>query len=270
MFVAVMSIYNEIEFIEINIRQHVNCFDRILVIDGADPRNDKNLISKNGLSNDGTKETIHKLINEFGNKIEYYEMPFATKEDKANFYVTKLKDRDSFLRLDCDQFYTFDDLERMKAMLNKHDTVMYPIINFWKTIDKVIDGGYFKIQHAHAHRFYEGSGFGINHVTLSYRDKTTYCSHKDRMLWTNDIVCYHLGFAREDKARYQLNLKHYITRGEMKTRPEYIACRESFFKRSIPPECKLLDYSGIYPEIFYKRFYPEIFTGKKGSKDGRS
>ena len=266
MFVGVMIVYNEIEFIEMNIRQHINCFDRIIVIDGADKRNNKDFISKTGLSNDGTKKEVKKLISEYGKKIEWHEMPFATKEEKAHFYITLLKDGDTFIRLDADQFYSFDDMERLKILTNQYDAVMYPIINFWKGLTKIIEGGYFSIKQCHAFKYYNGSKFEIDHVRLSYKDGSHYGIKNDKSLYTNDIVCYHMGFARKDTKRYKVNLNLYIERGEKITRPLYITCRESFLTDQLPPQCRILDYSGIYPEIFYKNYYPEIFTGKKGKK----
>lgn len=266
-FIGVVLVYNEEEFIEFVVRQHAKYFDRFLVIDGCDRRNlDKN-ISKSGLSNDKTLDILYRLKEEYKN-LEIYKMPFATKEDKANFYITKLKDGDVFVRIDCDEFYTFYDLEKIKELSKgPYDCIIFPIFNFWKDIRHVIKGNMFDVSHCKVFKYYDGSNFKYNHVVLSYQTGKPYGSERERVLYTNDVICYHTCFCRKDIVRYKINLEHYVYRGEEKTRPAYIECRKAFVENRVPRNCEVFNYEGEYPEVFYKLYYKEIFANKQNTND---
>lgn len=261
MFVAVIPVYNEQEFIEDNLLQHGKALDRIMVIDGCDVRNAKEYISKTGLSTDKTKEVVVKLM-ERNKKIEWYERPFASKEDKANFYITKIDNGAMFIRIDADEYYTFENLAYLRNLAYARpeiEGITYPIFNFWKRIDRVATGGLFDVRHGKCFRYHSGASFKIDHVRLCHADGRLYLSDPRTSFETRDVVCYHMGFTRKDIARYKANLSHYKERGEDKTRPHYMECREAFLTDKIPAGYVIKEYSGGYPEIFYSKYKKELF-----------
>lgn len=80
---ALVSCFNEAQFIEESIRSYLDAIDEVIVIDGAY----RGFPSTNDLSNDGTIDIVCHLIEQYPNKVSLYFEPRLTELAKRNLLL---------------------------------------------------------------------------------------------------------------------------------------------------------------------------------------
>lgn len=255
-----MIVLNEVEFIEYNLRQHYAVADEILILEGADRRYPNHLVTKDGMSKDGTTEMIENFPDP-DNKIQYFQMGWTTKNDMAKLYIQYVRDG-WLLRIDGDEFYSRQSLKNIKTHMKKtkHDCLIYPAFHLWKGCTHHMTGGFYSVPHMKLMRITPGCNFDLDHVRLCYRNGKQYLAgHTTASLWTPDIEMIHLGFARKNEERVATNLQYYKNVGETQTRPEYIRARSMWHKGDkIDQRYVLKEFKGELPEILRENKH-EIF-----------
>lgn len=233
------------------------------------------LVTKDGLSTDGTSEFLKALALE-DERVIYIPYGFTSAEDPAqgkvaarNAYMEAADEIQPYfvMVLDADEFYTRADQVRIVETMCRH--TRYHAFRFgqreiWRP-ESIADQPLFQYQ-------VTGQVFSVTHVRgwrwahgVRYRDNHNYLSFPNgerltRALKRCDLnpalpECIHLGFASKAIYRNAKN-RYYVERGEGVTdhRQKYVDARNSFATwipgAAMPHGCEVIPYTGPIPEVF--------------------
>jgi len=132
---ACMIALNEAEFIEQNLRHHLNFpwIDQIIVIEGA-VKKYMHAADKDGHSTDGTLDLIRKVQKDHpeGKKIEIHSGAWLDKREQRNEYLKYIRNG-WMLLIDADEFYKEEEVRPVIEAAQKRDAycVIFPHLHFW-------------------------------------------------------------------------------------------------------------------------------------------
>lgn len=271
---------NEMEWLPRLVQQHRHWPDvvRWVFVEAADSeyaRINPELVSPEGLSVDGTSEFLRDLA-ATNPKVVYIPHGVSHHSDPAK---CKIPARQRYMDvaaevgpqflvvLDADEFYTYQDQERLITYMRRHpqyDSFIFPRRDIWRPpsiIDQplmqyeVVDG-FWGIPCCHWWRWGPGVCYKDCHNTPERADGTPLNSrrvylHKDPGM----PQMVHMGFAAERRMRAAKN-RYYAGRGEAhdKERRWYVKSRKYFEtwrpRTSLPNGAKVIPYNGPVPEVF--------------------
>lgn len=235
------------------------------------------MVSKDGLSVDGTTELLEKLAAQ-NPKVTHIKHGFAQHNDLAQgkcqarqrYLDFAERIRPEFLLiLDSDEFYGESDQNRLphwfRAFPN-HDAFIIPYRNIWRPpslqgeplFSKEVVGGFWAIPHCHGWRWQAGMRYSGNHMCPCSADGTP-LNLRTKQFRSNSPgapQCIHLAFASDVKNRHAKHA-YYRARGEGVTdrRAWYVASRAAFENwtpqsPALPKGAKVIPYEGPVPEVF--------------------
>lgn len=263
---------NEIEHLEKLYEQHKDWPDLAAWVfvefcDRVYFNTNKDMVSKEGLSIDGTTEFLEKISRE-DKRVKHIKMGVLDSDDPAQ---GKCRPRTEYLRisdtyrpsavvvLDADEFYRKQDQEWINSIVSEmpyYDAFLTPHRDIWKppSINELFKyeavGGYWAIPHTRIWRWYSGLEYKRNH---NFPEKFgRFLNENQKQL--SGIHRIHLGFASTLKNR-QAKHRYYENRGEIiGKRAWYTHCREAWEVWQpgdvLPHGGKVIPYRGFIPEVF--------------------
>ena len=241
---------NEEEYIRACLKSIYNwdCCHEIIIVEGSTDlwrEANPDSVMPNGSSKDKTVEII-KNFPDLQHKIKLIQGKWKDKMEARNAYLTRATG-DFLFQIDCDEFYTHNDLGKLKSVLiNKGcgiEQLTIPHIIFWRGFDKKLTGGRFT--RVAMERFWKLKidGKRIKHKTHTEMVKADGSGLKRT---ESGIHCYHYGnvIPRENyknKVDFMKLRNEKAYRGVLKKDLEF---HDAFFM-SGEKEAKKLAESGI-------------------------
>jgi len=227
------------------------------------------LVSKQGLSVDGTSDFLHDLARRDA-RVQYIPHGFSTHVDPA---LGKIESRqrylaaaetirpDFFVVLDADEFYCLQDQPLINEIMQKapvsvHDYsfqfthVWHPASIAQEPLFKLeVRGGFWRMRHAKGFRWHPDIHYDRNH------QRPVWNKGDGRIQFFNKPACVHMAFASNPVLRKSKH-DYYIARGEGadEKRYWYVQSRESF--ETWQPGDRLLKGARVVP---YQGAIPEVF-----------
>jgi hypothetical protein len=263
--VGVTICLNEIEYLELNVRQHYDFVDRWIIVEGADVLYPRERVTGDGLSTDGTSELLMRLVAKLP-KLEYVPYGWAVNKcELRNVYAARIMDQSAVIVFDADEFLTHESLRMLKCGLNepgvRPGAIRLPHVHFWKQPDQIIVGGYYDVPHDRAYVWPAMSRYLDNHnhpcwlASGGWRQINDSSLKFERALecregsYSHDLPAWlHFGFAKRPENIADKNA-YYLARGEASTRPGTTRDRAAWFAEQVPDGCKVLPWGGKLPEI---------------------
>lgn len=275
---------NEMEWLPKLVQQHIRFPNMVgwVFVESADivyANTNANLVTKNGLSVDGTTEYLEKLSIEH-ESIHYVQHGFCKNDDPAqgkcearNRYL-EIADElcpDYIIVIDADEFWTHRMQNGFEEHLSRHrgafgyttehrDIWHPPSIASEPLFKYEIVGGFWSILYCRVWKWFDGMRYTDNHNTPCRTDgysldKKMYDHRRDRMLGRKHLEYVHLGFAGIPKYRVAKN-EYYRQRGEKDDpkRRQYTESRAYFESwkpgEKLPRGVNVIPYTGEIPEAF--------------------
>lgn len=272
-------ILNEIEWLEKLYKQHKNWSGLVkwVFVESADKAYasaNPDMVSKSGLSVDGTSELLKQLA-ELDHRITYIPYGFSSAVDIAQGkcesrrqYLRALDTvkPDFFIVVDADEFYPYQAQRNVNKFLEacpgcdsfifKHRDIWRPeSISHLPLFQHEVTGGFWDIPYCRCWRWKAGLEYLSNHNTPELAGVGLDVSMKrfDKLPGMPEFI--HMGFACDPKIRAAKN-RYYVERGEGKTdhRQWYVDSRNCFntWKPGdvLPKGAKVVKYTGPVPEVF--------------------
>lgn len=201
---------NEEEYIHACLKSIYNwdCCHEIIIVEGStDMWREANpdSVKPDGSSKDRTVEII-KNFPDPQHKIKLIQGVWKDKKEAREQYLNRATG-DFLFQIDCDEFYTYNDLEKLKnLLLSKGSTIeqlSIPHIIFWHDFDKKLTGG--RYTRVVMERFWK---LIIDGKRIKHKSHTEMVTANGRVLNITDsgISCYHYGNIKsEDFYRNKLN-----------------------------------------------------------------
>jgi hypothetical protein len=248
------------------------CCKQIIIVEGAvDLYPDRNVRADGG-STDRTVDIISQFPDP-QHKIVLVRGKWKDKMHQRSQYAQRVTG-DYMWVVDADECYTKADLETIKnEVMEKRDVEIWSfrdakdpkrrgIIHFWHGINKHVVGGYWDIPHDRIFKYTPGMKYTTNH-NMPAKPNGTMIDRKIVKTATTNIMCYHLGFAK-DVSNMEDKTQYYINRGEGKEanslvrqrRQMYVDCRKAWFEwkegKQLPHGARVLPWNGPWPEVLKK------------------
>lgn len=217
--VKLLQAHNEAEFINLNLKNCYDEFDKILVIEGAVQSRPNS--TEKGWSIDGTTDLINdfKKNNDSQNKVQIIRLnkPWKHLEEIKQTFIDLTRPDDILIIQDADEFYLPEDLKRVRLIYDLFPHTSEIIISFlhfygdFKSIAK--PGPEWNPQHQ---RIIKHPGYGSkynSHPVLTAPDgQCTYFSpyyqHR-RVVPISPIHIWHYGYARNNMDQVMEQKKKY-------------------------------------------------------------
>lgn len=202
--VAAIQVYNEEEFIQLNLDAHYQKFDRLLIIEGAVKNNASARSIQNFHSTDKTLDII-KSYPDPSNKIKLIQIDryWESLEEMKNRFLEELNSGDILCIIDADEFYHENDIDRIRKAFDLYPWISEIIVSFrhfygdFNHIAKPAPD--WSCQHQRIIKFQKGMKY-LSHPILTDSDgMCTYFSPQYqpfRVLPKTPIYIDHFGYAR--------------------------------------------------------------------------
>jgi len=203
-------VLNEEEYIHACLKNIYNwdCCHEIIVVEGSTDlwrEANPDTVNPDGSSKDKTVEII-KNFPDPQHKITLIQGRWKDKKEAREQYLNRATGDFLFLK-DADEFYTYNDLEKLKNLLIAHgdeiEQLSIPHIIFWRDFDKKLTGG--KFTNLVMERFWK---LCINGERIKLKSHSEMCkADGSRLKYTDSgIYCYHYGNVKPiGKYRNKLN-----------------------------------------------------------------
>lgn len=279
-------VLNELEWLPKLVEQHRNwpglvgwCF-----VEGADvayAQANPEMVSKDGLSVDGTTEFLeyltsrycgdHSICTHIRHGLSRHSDIAQGKCEARNRYldVAEQLKPDVVVILDCDEMYPYASQEAlthcMRPINCRHSLgFCYRQREIWRPpscshmplLSQEVVGGLWKMHHCHVWRYVKGMKYERSHVWpqlsgggLMSQRMARFDNHAGSTEWL------HLGWASQARTR-EAKIKYYHARGEGVTdhRKSQMECRDAWLDwkpgDSLPHGARVIPYSGPVPEVF--------------------
>lgn len=277
-------ILNEMEWLPKLVEQHLNWEGLVhwVFVEAADSiyaKVNPTRVSPQGLSVDGTTETLERLALLYPDKITHIKFGFTQSTDPAqgkcqarSAYLTEFEKYrpDYFMVVDADEFYTQSNQNSINEWAEqklsvftgatfKHLEVWYP--PYLRDLNSPlfeleVIGGFWGIPYCRAWKWYSGLQYRANHNTPEFNSGQLLDGRLERCEnRLNSPYMVHLGFASQLESRAAKN-RYYENRGEAldPKRSWYCSSRavfESWNPKTIMPRgAEIIHYRGDIPECF--------------------
>lgn len=273
---------NEMEWLPRLYKQHKDWsgLQKWVFVEAADERylraNPK-MVSKRGLSVDGTSEYLERLSKE-DDRIVYIPYGLSKHADPAQGkcqcrqryldIASELKP-DFVITLDADEFYPLNDQRKLNSHLERlvrggKTGIVLPYRNIWHPpsianqplFQWEIVGILWRVVVCKVWRWRPGTKYKSNHNSPEHNGILLNKNLK-RLDRISGSPCFvHMGFASKLETRIAKN-RYYVERGEGRTdhRGSYVKSRASFEKwkpgARLPNKDRLIRYTGPIPEVFF-------------------
>lgn len=273
---------NEMEHLPKLYEQHKNWPGLVqwVFVESADrvyAQTNPDLVSKEGLSVDGTTQYLQKLAKE---DKRVMHIPYGFCSHKTNPAEGKIVARQQYMNvanqlapksvfvLDADEYYTVDAqrmiLWKMSNAFSSYRSFCFRQRHIWRPASIVeqplfqyeVVGGYWKVPHCRGWRWEPGLCYKSNHNYLEDGRGRGLNRQMKRYYMNDDMPqCVHLGFASTLQMRKAKN-NYYVARGEGKSdgRQMYVNCRKMFElwqpNEPLPHGAQVVPYTGPIPEVF--------------------
>jgi len=261
-----MIVLNEEKYIGLNLAQHYDIVDKIVIVEGADKLYPKSNVTSDGLSSDATASII-KEFPDPEKKITFLQHGWTRRSganakcELRNHYMELVGDG-ILVAVDADEFYVRSELKAVidRIQADKKNTAWrYPSMHYWKTTSCFITGGYYDVEHirfwkvrandryVRNHNFPERNGRPLQDLGLVRNNRRVVSAGSGFTI--AGPVCHHFGFCKSAEDIRDKN-QYYRARGEAKTRPTTLSNREAWFSSNVPPKLVLHDFGGTLPDVF--------------------
>lgn len=267
---------NEMEWLPKLVEQHHNWPDLVnwTFVEAADcayAAVNKDMVSRRGLSVDGTTDFLAKLCS---TRDGFYHEPVGLvghtdvaqgKCEARNTYLDhaeKVKP-DWIVVLDADEFYSLDDQRHINAQLAalRVQSVLYRQRHVWRPpsimgqdlLQYEVMGAYWSVPHIRVWRWRPGIRYTKNHNHPETPRGISLAANTRRLISPHNPQCVHTGFASLMTSRMAKH-RYYKARGEgpKDGRQMYVACREAWESwlpgDALPAGAQIFPYSGPRPE----------------------
>lgn len=235
------------------------------------------MVSKQGLSIDGTSEYLEQLAKE-DDRVVYIPYGLSKHVDPAQgkcqcrqryLDIAEIVNPDFVIALDADEFYPLNDQQRLNSQLRRlvggsKTGVVLPYRNIWRPpsiadqplFQWEIVGVLWRVVVCKVWKWRLGTSYRSNHNSPEHNGVLLNGNLKrlDRVPRSPCFV--HMGFASQPKTRLAKN-RYYVERGEGQTdhRGNYVRSRAAFEKWRpgvrLPNKDRLIRYTGPIPEVFF-------------------
>lgn len=272
-----MIVLNEEAMIGRNLAQHLDALDRLVIVEGADVHYPREHVTLDGLSTDRTAEIIRSFPDPQG-KITFVQHGWAGDGREGHGKVVL---REACLRLACadgfsgwfwhmdaDEFVLVKDRPALAEAMLLADAqglvaVRLPTVHFWKSLDRIVVGGYYDVDHIRFFRVDQSCEYVYrdegSHNAPTQRGKRYHRSaflKRSRELQVTPsgashpgLAMYHMGFARAAE-EVRAKTDYYRARGEVHSRPDTIRDREAWFAGHESAGLSVLEWCGCVPDCF--------------------
>jgi len=251
-----MIVYNEQELLRYSLPQALEGADQLIIING----------SPFGPSSDKTKEAIEphmdKIIYREGKYGELFQYNNSFNTVMRNEYL-KLATGDFILVLDADEFWSFEDVEKMKEAINDPKNADITGIDtnnlhFYIDVFHMLRGVGVG-QHHRITKNIPGAAYSrIKPNSVLYLNDKKPVATSGRFLRRMDITCFHVGHALPWE-EYKKKQSKFFYKGypgpcwNVKSIEELNALKE----QRDPKHEKIAPYNGPYPEFMQKAISDE-------------
>jgi len=234
----------------------------------------RDLVSSEGLSVDGTSEFLRELA-EKDKRVTYIPHGIADHSDPS---LCKIKARQRYMEvaqeikpefvivLDADEFYTKEHQESLVTFMRMHpdkDGYIFPRREIWRP-PNIIDeplfqyeavGFFWSMPCGHWWRWNDGCKYAACHNNLQKKSGEIM---RNRIRWDGELDApqmIHMGFAACKQMRLAKN-RYYEERGEKQDpkRVKYTKARRAWMDwtpmKELPFGGKVIPYTGPIPEVF--------------------
>jgi len=272
-----MIVLNEEAMVGRNLAQHLSCLDKLVIVEGADVHYPRDRVTLDGLSTDRTAEIIRSFPDPQG-KITFVQHGWAGDGREGH---GKMVLREACLRLACadgfsgwfwhmdaDEFVLVKDWPALAETLLLAESqglvaVRLPTVHFWKSLQRIVVGGYYDVDHIRFFRVdrdcayvYSDEGSHNAPTRCGKRYHRSALLKRPRELqvtpagaWHPGLAMYHLGFARAAE-EVRAKTDYYRARGEVHSRPDTIRDREAWFAGHESAGLNVLEWCGCVPDCF--------------------
>lgn len=211
-----MIVLSESFWITENLRQHYDLADEIVIVEGAVPQAIRNnMATKEGLSNDDTRQKIVKFITEEdpAGKVRYVPLGGVMNRNRLRQACLNTCTKDWILIIDADEFYRKEDFQELKDGAAEANRIGLNMCYF--SAINLADWEKGKLWHP-MERFFR------NDPELRYPDLDggQYVCKAGGALWIIedrhpiDIKCWHYFRIRESRERSIIKMKYYLERDD--------------------------------------------------------
>lgn len=276
-------VLNEMEWLEKLYEQHKNWPELVkwIFVESADrlyAEANPTLVSKEGLSTDGTTEWLENLAAR-DSRVIHIKHGFSSNSDPAQgkcesrqryLDIMESAEPEIFIVLDADEFYpklvqgeiprVVKQFPQCTGFSFKHREIWHPACLKSEPLFKYeVTGGFWDIPYCRVWKWSLGLRYKSNHNTPETADGKLLDLAMKRMDYRSGMPEFvHMGFASDPKIRAAKN-KYYVARGEGKTdhRQWYVDSRKCFETwkpgDKLPKGAKVIPYTGPVPEVFLKK-----------------
>lgn len=286
-------VLNEIQWLEKLYTQHRNWEGLVkwIFVESADrvyAETNPTLVSKEGLSVDGTTEYLEKLASE-DPRIVHIKYGFCSSQDRAqgkcearSQYLKEMESirPDYFIVVDADEFYpktsqaSINEIlekpgrDRMWSLCLKHREIWFPPfyqkLQYLPRFSYEVVGGFWSIPYCRIWKWFPNLSY-LNHNTPSMSAACPLDRYMRRLDGVESSPYFvHTGFASKLETRAAKN-RYYEERGEKvdRRRSWYCDSRKAFEtwtpETVLPKGARVIPYTGIIPECFLPpKHIPEV------------
>lgn len=207
-----MIVYNEEQFLELNLRNHYKLADKIIIVEGAVGKYAE--VTGSYTSTDRTIEII-ELFPDLHKKITLVKPKRAWRDkvEMQNEFCKRAEDG-ILLKIDADEFYHPKDIERMIRVFENDPklALIYPYwYHFWGDKDHIITGGRWDCPHCKIWRFKPHYKYKNTHnrmqdgeleISGSPRTKSG-PGNSCKVVRLDNLFCYHYAYLKSNEWQKQ-------------------------------------------------------------------
>lgn len=204
--VACIQAHNEEEFIGLNLQNHYDVFDKIIIIEGAVAN--RSNATTDGHSTDRTVEIIEdfKQNHDPAKKILFIKIKrhWRNLEEMKQTFLDLSSDGDWIFIIDADEFYKPEDIQRVRKAIDLQPNASEFVPNFLHFYHDynhiAVPGPEWQPQHQRIFKYVRGMKYNSHPVVTDPDGQCTYFSpqYQHRRVMLNNFFIYHYGYARNN------------------------------------------------------------------------
>lgn len=278
--VACIQAFNEQDFIGLNLQNHFDVFDRIIVIEGSvGQRADA---TSDGHSTDLTASAIKDFKEKHDNghlkKMMFLSIKRAWKslEEIKNTFLQMASPHDIICIIDADEFYQPQDIERIRIAADRYPHIISfqpTMLHLYRDFAHIYTPGpEWGSQHERCYRFLPGMKYDSHPVVSDKNGRSLYFSPEyiTRRASINNLFIWHYGYSRSNMKDVMARKLQYY-RSELAKHGDAVAKFEAkyneFMNGTESPESILAVSADDQPSIMRQHL---MFGYKDPLYDGKS
>jgi len=255
--VKCLAVHNEEEWIEANLRNNYDEYDKIRIVEGAVEGRPGS--TPEGHSTDDTLSIIRGFPDPDG-KLELYigERHFKSLEEQKQTFLDHAKEGEWLFIVDCDEFYHEGEITRVRKAIETQlgaSEIIPTFLHFYRDIRHVkAPHPEWQPQHQRIIRYQSGMRYHTHPVATAPDGKCTYfdTSYQPKRFTMPDLFIYHYGHAK-GKEFHKMKQEFYTKELEKFRLEDGTSASDKFdekfveFMEHTEDRNTILSYLGLHP-----------------------